>query len=417
MPLEPIEIASGTEVFDWTVPKEWVVREAFVVGPDGRRILDVRQNNLHVVNYSIPFKGTLGLEALNKHLHSLPDQPDAIPYVTSYYQPCWGFCLTQEMRDALPDGEYTVVMDTEFVEGSMRLSEVVLPGKEREEILISTYTCHPSMANNELSGPLVAAFLYRRLAQLKDRRLTYRFVLAPETIGAISYLKLRGSHLKENLVAGFVLTTIGDRAPFTYKRSRAGSTVADRAALYALGRISGDSLRVLDYWPMGSDERQYCSPGFNLPVGCIARSIYGSYPEYHTSLDNKSFISFDSLVESVDACFAICSLLDQNRVYRNVKPYGEPCLVRYGLYPALGASKKHPERLPATMWFLNLADGTRDLLAIAERSGHDFWLLREIADDCLKAGLVEEAGKAKPPSGAAEKPRVQTAAGRSKSKR
>ncbi|HEV3025075.1 MAG TPA: DUF4910 domain-containing protein, partial [Pirellulales bacterium] len=329
---------------------------------------------------------------LDEHLHSLPGQPDAIPYVTSYYTPRWGFCLSQRERERLPEGEYRVVVDTEHVDGSMTISHALLPGDEPDEVLFSCDTCHPSLANNELSGPLAAAFLYRRLAALDRRRLTYRFVWLPETIGSIAYLHRYGEHLRERLVAGYVVSCIGDAAPFTYKRSRRGGTPADRAALAALRRFSGAALRVLDFDPSGSDERQYCSPGFDLPVGVIARSIYGSYPEYHTSLDNRAFISFAAMVESVDALLATLLVLDRNVVFRRTNPYGEPQLGRRGLYPTLGTRREHDLRLAALRWLLNLADGRHDLLAIAQRSGCDFELLHDAAGACQRAGLIEVMG-------------------------
>ncbi|HUY35264.1 MAG TPA: DUF4910 domain-containing protein [Pirellulales bacterium] len=389
VPLQRLEIPSGTACFDWTIPPEWICRQAYVVAPDGRRMLDVAEHNLHLVNYSAPFRGRVTRDQLEEHLHSLPDQPDAIPYVTSYYAPRWGFCLTQRQRDRLPEGNYLVVIDTEHVAGSLTISHAVLPGDEPDEVLISTYTCHPSLANNELSGPLAAAFLHRRLAALPRRRLTYRFVWLPETIGSIAYLHLYGEHLRRRLVAGYVVSCVGDPAPFTYKRSRRGDTPADRAALVALRRLSGERTRVLDFDPSGSDERQYCSPGFDLPVGVIARSIYGSYPQYHTSLDNRDFISFEALVESVDALLATLGVLEHNVVYRRTNPYGEPQLGRRGLYPTLGTRRGRDERLTALRWLLNLADGRHDLVAIAERSRVDFELLREAAEECLAAGLIE----------------------------
>ncbi|HVC96242.1 MAG TPA: DUF4910 domain-containing protein [Pirellulales bacterium] len=389
VPLERLEIPTGTACFDWTVPTEWICRQAYIVAPDGRRMLDVAEYNLHLVNYSVPFRGTLRRAKLDEHLHSLPDQPDAIPYVTSYYAPRWGFCLTQRQRDRLPEGDYQVMIDTEHVAGSMTISHTVLPGDQPDEVLISTYTCHPSLANDNLSGPLAAAFLYRRLAALPQRRMTYRFVWLPETIGSIAYLQRLGEHLRRRLVAGYVVSCIGDPAPFTYKRSRRGDTPADRAALIALRKFSGERLRLLDFDPSGSDERQYCSPGFDLPVGVIARSIYGSYPEYHTSLDNRDFISFEALVESVGALLATLLVLDRNVVYRRTNPYGEPELGRRGLYPTLGTRRQRDERLTALLWLLNLADGRHDLVAIAERSGADFDLLHELAGECLRAGLID----------------------------
>ena len=392
VPLDRIEIPSGTQVLDWTVPREWAVREAHVTAPGGERILDVRDNNLHLVNYATPFRGRVSRRELDAHLHSIPKLPEAIPYVTSYYEPRWGFCLSQRQRDALPEGEYEIVVDTELFDGSMTISEAVLPGAETGEVLISTYTCHPSMANNELSGPLVAAFLYRRLAAMPERRLTYRFVFAPETIGAIAYLDRMGDHLLAHMEAGFVVTCIGTEAPFTLKRSRRGDSLADRAAEQILARRPGTAPKILDFFPTGSDERQYCSPGFNLPVAMIARSLYSDYPEYHTSLDNRDFISFEAIVESVDACFDICFALDRNIRYRNTVAKGEPQLGRRGLMATLGAQRSVEDEFKAMQWLLNLADGEHDLLSIAERGGADLRLLDRLAEKCKAAGILKAMG-------------------------
>jgi aminopeptidase-like protein len=388
VPLQRLEVPSGTQVFDWTVPKEWVVRGAHVLRPDGEKILDVAVNNLHLVNYSAPFRGRVSRSELDQHLHSLPDLPSAIPYVTSYYAPRWGFCIAHEQRQRLPDGDYQVHIDTEFIEGSLTLSEAVLPGESAQEVLISTYTCHPSLANNELSGPLVAAFLYRKLAALPSRRLTYRFLFAPETIGAVTYLSLRGEHLQRQLVAGFVVTCAGDRGPFTYKRSRAGNTLADRAAEYHLRRHVGSGATCIPFFPTGSDERQYCSPGFNLPVGSIMRTMYSKYPEYHTSLDDKSFICFSALRETVDLYFDVCFTLDRNQRYRNLVPHCEPQLGKRGLYPTLGAGRDAAAQVEAVMWLLNLSDGDHDLLAIAERSGVPFEALVPLAETCVAKNVL-----------------------------
>lgn len=386
--LESHEIPSGTRVFDWTIPKEWKVNKAYLLDPHGKRILDVRENNLHLVNYSVPFRGVLSKEELEPHLYSLPDKPTAIPYVTSYYASRWGFCLSQNEREVLPEGNYEVVIDTEFIDGSLTLSEAVLPGESEEEILISTYTCHPSLANNELSGPLVAAFLYRELERLESRRFTYRFVFLPETIGAITYLHLRGEHLKKRLVAGYVVTCIGDPGNFTYKRSRRETSLADRAAEHTL-KHSRTSYKTLDFSPLGSDERQYCSPGFNLPIGSLMRSMYGTYPEYHTSLDNKTFISFEAMAESVEMYLKIVKTLEANRIYKNLFPYGEPQLGKRGLYETLGRNTI-PELSSAVFWLLNYADGEHDLLWIAEKSGYGIELLDKAAQACLEAGIIEE---------------------------
>ena len=391
VPLERIEIPTGTNVHDWVVPKEWLVREAYVIDPAGNRILDIADNNLHLINYSIPFQGVVSRQELDEHLVSIPHMPQAVPYATSYYNPKWGFCIRHDERQKLADGYYRVVIDTDLIDGSMTLSHAVLPGREKKEILFSTYTCHPSMANNELSGPLVAAFLYRRLAQLKDRRYTYRFVFVPETIGAIAYLDLHGKEMAKNIVAGYVLSCVGDPAGFTYKKSQRGDTLADRAAEAVLSQASNGEPRLIDYSPWGSDERQYCSPGYDFPVGTLSRSIFGDFEEYHTSLDNKDFVSFDAHAGSVEACLNLCQTLEANRRYRNLVMYGEPQLGRRDLYP------KGNERTPlsdfnrALFWLLNQSNGERDLLDIAARSGYPVSLLDEVARNCLREKLLEPA--------------------------
>ena len=386
LPLQRTEVPSGQQVFDWTVPKEWVVRKAYIIRPDGEKILDIKDNNLHLVSYSIPFQGTLPLTELDNHLHSLPDLPNAIPYVTSFYEPRWGFCLTDNQRKCLPDGDYEVVVDTELTDGSLTISEALLPGESSEEVLISTYTCHPSLANNELSGPLVAAFLYRRLASISKRRLSFRFAFFAETIGCIAYLALREPLLRERLIAGYVITCAGDRAPFTYKYSRRGNTLADRAAEYVLKDMEG--VRYVPYSPIGSDERQYCSPGFNFPVGSLMRSMYGTFEEYHTSLDNKNFIDFGALAETVEVYARLCTTLDANNSFISQNPFCEPQLGKRGLYPNRG-SDKVAERLEALLWLLNLSDGQHDLLSIATRSGLSIENLDHAAQQCLAKGLIK----------------------------
>ena len=386
VPLRRIEVPSGARVLDWTVPPEWVVREAYAISPAGERILDVRENNLHLLGYSAPFRGTVSRAQLDAHLYSLPELPQAIPYVTSYYEPRWGFCVSHRERERLADGEYEVVIDTEHIQGALSIGEAVLPGRERGEVLISTYTCHPSLANNELSGPLVAAFLYRRVLAWGERRLTYRFVFAPETIGAIAYLALRGTHLRKRLFAGYVLTCLGTDARFTLKRSRRGDTVADRAALHALNGLR-EPPRVLDFFPTGSDERQYCSPGFNLPVASVMRSVYGEYPEYHTSLDNRELISIAALRESIDVYESILRALDQNVRYVSRAPMGEPQLSRRGLYDTLG-TRENGAFAEALLWVLNYADGEHDLLGVAEMSGIALEELARAGEAACKAGLL-----------------------------
>jgi len=396
MPHQRLEIPSGEAVFDWTVPLEWQAREAYLIAPDGRRILDVAENNLHLVNYSIGFRGRVTRAELDEHLYSLPEQPDAIPYVTSYYRPRWGFCLSETQRRSLPEGEYEVVIDAEHVEGSLTVAEAVLPGREDGEVLFSSYVCHPSLANNELSGPLVLAMLYRRLAAWPDRRLTYRFALTTETVGTLAYLSRRGEHLRQKVQAGYVVTCVGDpgceERRFTYKRSRRQVSLADRAAIHVLDRVLAVPYQVVEFMPdNGSDERQYCSPGFDLPVGSLMRTMYGCYPQYHTSLDDRSLITREALQGSVDAYEQIARVLDANQRYRSLVPYGEPQLGRRNLYSASG-NHLSPET-SALLWTLNFSDGKHDLLSIAERSGHPFPRIAQAAKQALDAGLLAEDGE------------------------
>lgn len=388
VPLQRIEIRSGTKVFDWVVPKEWVVREAYVVDPNGSKILDIADNNLHLVNYSIQFRGTMSRSELDNYLYSLPEMPDAIPYITSYYQPRWGFCLSQKQRDALLEGDYQVVVDTNHIDGSMSLAEVVLPGEEKKEILFSTYNCHPSLANNELSGPLVTAFLCRRLAAMPKRRFTYRFAFLVETIGAIAYLHRYGELFRDKLLAGYVITCTGNDTPFSYKRSRVENSIANRAAELTLTEKYGDDFRIEEFDPIGSDERQYCSPGFNLPVGSLMRTKYGTYNEYHTSEDNRDFISFEAMTEAVNTYFDICQALEMNRKYKNTISYCEPQLGKRGLYPSLGI-RTNVKAVEAISWFLNLADGEYDLLDMAKKSGINLKELHDVAEKCRKAGIAK----------------------------
>jgi aminopeptidase-like protein len=388
MPTERLEFFTGQKVFDWTVPEEWNVRDAYLVDPNGVKRASFKANNLHLLNYSIPFAGTLTLEELRPHLYSLPEQPDAIPYLTTYYKKRWGFCLTDRELRALPEGNYRVVVDTELKPGRVEVGEAVLPGETEEEILFSTYLCHPSLANNELSGPLVTAFLYEFVARLPRRRYSYRFVVVPETIGSICYLTVRGAHLKRHLVAGYVVTCVGDGGKFTFKKSRRGNSPADRAARVVLR--DGGPHEIIDFDPYeGSDERQYCSPGFDLPIGSLMRTRYARYPEYHTSLDNQDFIRFDALAGSVEAYKAVVAALEANVTWLNTVLCGEPQLGPRGLFSNLGGQKTLVARDRAMFWLLNLADGLHDLLSIAERSGQPIEALIAVAAELAAAGLLE----------------------------
>lgn len=383
------EVPSGTQCYDWTVPPEWNVKEAWIKDKAGNVIVDITENNLHLVGYSEPFKGWLSLDELKQHLHSLPGQPDVVPYLTSYYKRSWGFCISHNLLQSLKDGQYEVLIDSCHDEkGSMTVAEAVIKGESEREILISTYICHPSMANNELSGPLVAAFLCRELKKKSPGYYTLRFLFMPETVGAIWYLSGNGDRLKENLTAGYVLTCIGDRGRFTYKRSRRGNTSADEAAEFVLN-ASGVEYVAEDFFPTGSDERQYCSPGFDLPVGSIMRTRYGKYNEYHTSADNKSFISFEAMEEAVGICLSVIEMIDMNGIYINLMPYCEPQLGKRGLYPTLGSQKETSGRVEAMMWMLNQSDGSNDIFSISRKSGIGPETLAQAAVDLVNAGLIK----------------------------
>lgn len=387
MPTARLRFPSGMQVFDWTVPKEWVPRDAYFVDPRGVKHAELKVNNLHLLGYSVPFRGRMRLADLDPHLFSLPEQPAAIPYLTSYYRERWGFCVSHDELQSLPDGEYEVVVDTELVDGHMDVGEAVLPGRTGQEVLFTTYLCHPSLANNELSGPLVMTFLYERLAALEDRRYTYRFAVMPETIGAICYLHERGEHLRSHLIAGYVLTCIGDAGHFTYRSSRRADTLADRAAKLVLRDLGAHEVLAFDPYE-GSDEKQFCSPGFDLPVGSVMRTRNYHYPEYHTSLDNKALVSFPAMRASVDVLARMSGALEANTVWTNTVKFGEPQLGKHGLYSSLGGDRDQKESTRAMLWVLNLADGTRDLFAVAEQSGLPLDLVAAAASELAKAGLL-----------------------------
>lgn len=389
VPLTLTEVPSGTRVLDWEVPREWNIRTGWIETPDGKRVAQFSDNNLHVVNYSAPVDAIVDYDTLKKHVHTHPPLPGAVPYVTSYYAERWGFCMSQSEWDQLPpEGNYRVFIDATLKAGSLTYGQCVLPGATQDEVLFSTYLCHPSMANNELSGPLAQAMLYRQIAAMPSRHYTYRFIIAPETIGVIALLAAHGTHLRAHTVAGYVMTCCGDRGAFTYKCSKHKNSLADRAARHVLQhRYSG--ARVVPFAVGGSDERQYCSPGFNLPVGSLMRTPYQQYPEYHTSLDNKNLVSFDALAETVKAYTDIVRLLELNRMYRCTVQYGEPNMGRRGLYPSSAEPAMAREELHRMMHLLSWADGTRDLLEIAEERPCDALALEPALRACMHAGLLE----------------------------
>jgi aminopeptidase-like protein len=389
IPLEVNEVPSGTQVLDWTVPDEWNIRDAYIAASDGERVVDFRESNLHVVSYSEPVRAQMTLDELRARLHVHPDQPDWIPYRTSYYSRTWGFCLSQRQLDALGDGSYEVVVDSTLAPGSLSYGECFLPGATDEEVLLTTHVCHPSLANDNLSGIVLLAELGAALAD-SPRRLSYRLVFVPGTIGSISWLA-RNEGALSRVAGGLVVACVGDHGPLTYKRSRRGDAPVDRAGAHVIGRGEGE--RVLDFVPWGWDERQFNSPGFDLPVGCLTRSLEGEFPEYHSSADDLDLISAERLEQSLTAALAILDVLEHDRTYRNLSPRGEPQLGRRGLYRAVGGPDPGVEQL-ALLWVLNQSDGSRSLLDVAERSGLPFAAIREAAERLEVAGLLAKETQA-----------------------
>jgi aminopeptidase-like protein len=385
-PLELHEVPSGTPVFDWTVPREWNLREAWIATPDGRRVVDARASNLHVVSYSTPLRRRVPLAELRAHLHSLPDRPDWVPYRTSYYHESWGFCVSERQRAALTEPEYEVCIDATLAPGSLCYGEWLLPGRSAREILISVHVCHPSLANDNLSGIAVSAFLARRLAE-REREYSVRFLWVPGTIGSITWLA-RNAESAGRIAHGLTLVCLGDPSPFTYKRTLGGGAEVDRAAALAL-RESGFAHQLIDYFPFGYDERQYNSPGFRLAVGSLMRARHGRFPEYHTSADDLAFVAPGPLQESLDVCAALLDVLDGNRVYRSTSPCGEPQLGRRGLYRAMGGEPDLADLELALLWVLTLADGRHSLLDVAERSGLRFAQVQRAAELLRAHGLLE----------------------------
>lgn len=386
IPLQLTEVPSGTRVFDWEVPLEWNIKDAHIITPSGKKICSFKTNNLHVVNYSVPVNKRISFRELNQHLHSLPALPSAIPYKTTYYQQSWGFCISHQERKKLPEkGMYQVFIDSSLKKGGLTYGDLVLKGKSDKEILISTYLCHPSMAVNELSGPLVTAWLYKKIASLPNRNFTYRFVIAPETIGVLSYLNRFGFYMKEKTIAGFVVTCVGSSGPFHFKESRMGDAMPDRLVPEML-RSMKVKFKQIPFDVGGSDERQYCSPGFNLPVVSLMRTPYKDFKEYHTSLDNKSILSFSGMEETVETYFSIIRAMEENVYYLSAHPFGEVNMGKRGLYKV--SDSKETRKTLDLLFFLAHADGNHSLLDIARKRNLPFGSVVEIAHILEEKNLI-----------------------------
>lgn len=387
LPLARTLVPSGTQVFDWTVPAEWNIRDAYIQDASGRRVVDFRQSNLHVVNYSPPVRLKMTLRELRSRLHTIPAHPDWIPYRTSYYREEWGFCLSQRQLDELQEGDYEVCVDSTLAPGALTLAECVIPGKVPEEVLVYAHDCHPSLCNDNLSGLAVAALLAQRRMRSGDRHYTCRFVFGPTTIGSIAWLALNEARVG-SVKHGLVLASLGDPGCLTYKRSRNGAHEIDRVCEHIVrGRFAG---ACEDFSPYGYDERQFCSPGFNLPVGRLTRTPNGRYPQYHTSADNLEFVTPAALGQSLQACEEILAVLDANGRYLNLSPKCEPRLGPRGLFNVAGGHGPGEFEL-AVLWVLNLSDGATDLLGIAGRSGLEFRLIAAAAAALLDSGLLRRA--------------------------
>jgi aminopeptidase-like protein len=385
IPLEVHEVPSGTQVLDWTIPDEWNIRDAYVAASDGTRAIDFRASNLHVVSYSEPVRATLALDELRPRLHVHESNPSWIPYRTSYYTRTWGFCLAREQLDALEDGLHDVVVDSTLEPGSLTYGECHVPGESEQEVLLSTHVCHPSLANDNLSGIALLTELAAVLSRT-SRALSYRLLFLPGTIGSIAWLA-RNEERLANVIGGLVVACVGDQGPLTYKRSRRGHGRVDRAGAHVVSHRKG---RVVDFFPWGWDERQFNSPGFDLGVGCLTRSREGEFAEYHSSADDLELIRPAQLEESARATLEILDVVEGDRAYLNLSPKGEPQLGRRGLYRGTGGIDPSVEQL-AQLWVLNQSDGGTTLLDVAERSGLTFADLRDAAQPLLEAGLLVEA--------------------------
>jgi aminopeptidase-like protein len=390
IPLTIHEVPTGTEVFDWTIPKEWNIQDAYIKNAEGERVVDFQASNLHVVNYSVPVQRTMTLDELRPHLHTLPDQPGLIPYRTSYYNETWGFCLRHQTLDALPDETYEVCIDSTLEPGALSYGECVIPGETDEEVLFSCHTCHPSLCNDNLSGVALCTSLAQAVRE-RSTRYTYRFLFIPGTIGSITWLARNEDHT-DRIKHGLVVACVGDPGSFHYKKSRRGDAEIDQVVQYVLEQADAPS-DIRPFTPYGYDERQYCSPGFNLPVGSLTRTPHGRFPEYHTSADDLSLVRPRALAASLRRYLEVVDVLEANRTYVSTNPKGEPQLGKRGLYRAMGGHADTEAMQMAMLWVLNLADGTHSVLDIAKRAGMSVSLLDSVAQTLYEHNLIEHRAK------------------------
>ena len=386
IPLQTKEISSGTKVFDWNIPKEWNIRDAYVIDPHGNKIIDFKKSNLHILNYSIPINKKITLQELKKHLYTLPDQPDLIPYLTTYYNEDWGFCLTHNQFLQLEEGEYHVCIDSTLENGSLTYSEYFLKGKTSNEVIISCYTCHPSLCNDNLSGVVLTTLLAKYVSNLQ-LNYSYRFLFIPETIGAIAWLH-SNQNIISNIKHGLVVTCVGDSGISSYKKTRMGDAEIDKVVQNML-KNSNNDYEIINFFPSGSDERQFSSPGFNLPFGSLMRTIYGKFPEYHTSADNLEFMNKKSLIDSFLKYITVIFILENNHSYINLNPKCEPQLGKRGLYKKIGGQKGFDELKQSISWVLNLSDGDHSLLDISNMSDIKFDLIKDAADVLIQNNLLK----------------------------
>jgi aminopeptidase-like protein len=390
IPCSVVEVPTGTKVFDWTVPKEWNISDAYIKNAKGEKIVDFKDSNLHVLSYSRPFQGMVSLGELKKHLFTIPELPQHIPYRTSYYNEDWGFCLSHNQYLRLTDDRYEVVINATLEEGYLTYGQCVLKGETEQEVLISCHICHPSLCNDNLSGIALTVFLASHLCQTLTR-YTYRFLFVPVTIGSITWLASHESSLPD-IRHGLVAANLGDSGNFTYKKSRQGNAEIDQAVANVLAG-SGFGYKIMDFSPYGYDERQYCSPGFNLPLGCLTRTPHGDYPEYHTSADNLDFVKSENLLDSFSVYASVLNVLENNKIYINQNPKCEPQLGKRGLYDKIGGDSDSKDKQMALLWTLNLSDGGHSLLDISNRSGMSFPLIKNAADTLTESGLLKEAAE------------------------